>query len=143
MKTFKLSRSKYRYRWVQSLESSIVEMFIQARNEGLTHDEILSLRTIQLFEHPHWYMISRDERTHLMGVFDGCMQTTWRRDIQWGLGTAEGPVTRKPHEWTEQLSELCHIPGALFGGHFWTESGKVFTDYKCTNPTDVTKKENE
>jgi len=50
-----------------------------------------------------------------------------------------GPTrTAIKDEWTEEMSTLCRIPGALYGGHFWTDDNgdptdRVWTEYKPTN----------
>jgi hypothetical protein len=134
--TIRPSRSKQRPVWVRDLEARIVTIFQTAKRNRLTHGEILDMRTSQIFDSPRWRQLTQTEQEYLRGVFSGCMELTQRLDIEWRLGTAT--VKFSPADidrWAEgsELSRLCRIPGALFGGHCWKGTDIPFDGWKATN----------
>lgn len=55
-----------------------------------------------------------------------------RNHVAWCLGPASGPIRQTPSEWTLEMSNLCRLPGQLYGGHYWTDDKGIATEHLYT-----------
>jgi len=128
-------RAYDRYR--RTLEQ-LNNIYRRARDGRHTHDWILE-QLIALYNRDDYKRLQAGYRSMLSAVRETHMNQLHERDLEWRLGPASGPITPvgstpgNADRWTPELSELCRIPGALFGAHFWIGTDKPFNEYKCTN----------
>lgn len=133
--TRRVSRSKSRRLWAQDLESRILWLWQDARQDGLTFDAILT-RYHSILDNSRTYpLLSEQERDRVRHTFSVCMAVNGMRDIVWRLGPESGPLPEDGQTWGEgsELSRLSRIPGALFGSHFWRGTDKPFGEWKPAN----------
>lgn len=128
------SRSKDRPMWARDLEHQTVSLWETARRQHLTHAEILDRYRTEIQESTRYSQLSNEQRACVFATFLACSEITSRRDLEWRLGPASGPLPG-PHVWGEgsTLSTLAREPGALYGAHFWSGTDKPFSEYKPTN----------
>jgi len=113
------------------------DIYARAIAFRVTHARILEEMSA-LYTLPDYKRLTTYYLGYIAGLQAGLDADIWRNHIVWMLGPASGPTRVVHSEWTAEMSTLCRIPGALYGGHFWTDDGgkptdKVFTDYKPTN----------
>jgi hypothetical protein len=130
-------RQTTQYNHWQRAKSALSDLYMSAKIYRLTHAQILERRS-KLFESNSYRRLTTYYVGYMRGLDDAYMADIWRNHVVWMLGPKSGPTRQVHTEWTEEMSTLCRTPGALFGGHYWTDDSgkptdKVFTEYACTN----------
>ena len=124
-----------RYRVVRfnDFKTRISGIYMRVHIYHLSHDRQMEILTAELYNHPDWKRLTRYELGYLRGLMDAKQNELWNAVI-WRLGPSSGPTRDVHTEWTEEMSALCRIPGALYGGHFWKDKPDIaYTPYACTN----------
>lgn len=130
-------RQDTQYNHLVRVKSQLNSIYSRAVAFHLSHARILELRT-ELFATNSYRRLTVYYRGYIAGLDDGLMADIWRNHVAWMLGSSTGPTRQSHTEWTAEMSELCRLPGQLYGGHYWTDDNgnptdKQFTDYKVTN----------
>lgn len=130
-------RQTTQYNHYLRVRNGLQSIYAQAIAFRWTHATILEKRSA-LFATNSYKRLTVYYTGYMAGLDDGLMADIWRNHIAWCLGPSTGPTRQAHTEWTEEMSALCRIPGALYGGHFWLNdddkpTDKAFTDYACTN----------
>jgi hypothetical protein len=98
------------------------------------HSELSAQIRARVYDDPQYKKLNGTYQFGLHEVARCAMDDIWHRHCEWRNGPASGPVrTAIKDAWTEQMSELARTPGALYGGHFWKNSDRPYTEYKATN----------
>jgi hypothetical protein len=135
MASSKRQTTQYNH-WL-NIKNGLSSIYSQAIAYRLSHDRIVE-KLSALYLTNSYKRLTVYHLGYARGLNDGYMADIWQNHVVWMLGPASGPTRIVHAAWTEEMSVLCRIPGALYGGHFWTDddgkpTDRVFTDYKPTN----------
>ena len=126
-------RTRYNYNRFRAFRIRVNDVFSRVHRFHLSHDEQLALLTKYVYEHPDYKRLTQYELGYLRGLIDTKQNEVWNAVI-WRLGPSTGPTRDAMSTWTDEMSTLCRIPGALYGGHFWKDRPDVtYTPYTVTN----------
>lgn len=127
------SKSQLRYDKFSALRSRMVDIYRKHIQLQSTHDRLSADVAESIYNHPHYRKLTIGQRDCLREVRTCWSDRIWELHVDWRLGTALGPIVRENFAWTPQLSVLCRIPGALYGGHYWRGSDRLYTQWASTN----------
>jgi hypothetical protein len=125
------------YNRAERVKNRLRAVFSQAVAFRLTHAQILE--KLQPIRASHDYQkLTSYYRGYMRAAEDAGFADIWHNHVAWCLGPASGPTRQAHTAWTEEMSTLCRTPGALYGGHYWTDDNgqptdRPFTAYACTN----------
>lgn len=119
------------------IKGQIDSIFSHAIAFRLTHDAIVE-KLSALYSSDDYKRQTAYYIGYSRGQIDAGFNDIWRNHVCWMLGPVTGPTRDSRELWTEEMSTLCRIPSALYGGHFWTDDNdqptdRPFTAYACTN----------
>lgn len=122
--------------WRHSLQGNIDSVYRAAVHGHWTHTRILAELGDHLYRHVRYGRLTIRDREYLRGYTFAHAHVISERHLVWRLGPASGPCAEDVQgTWNETtpFSELCRIPGALYGAHFWRGTDQPFGEYKPTN----------
>lgn len=119
------------YNRAERVKSRLQAIFSEAIAFHHTADQILSKLTA-LYATEDYRRLTAYYSGYVTGLREGLNQDIWRNHVAWCLGPASGPIRQTPSEWTLEMSNLCRLPGQLYGGHYWTDDKGIATEHLYT-----------
>lgn len=138
----------------------VKSLYRQAESGHWTSDRLSANYKTDVYDHPHYARLTIADKEYIRGFRDALDGALWDK-LQWRLGSIDGPLPIGVDGWKLStccvtaaklhatkcpicyrdlrdgasctLGDLSRLPGALFGGHFWTGTDDVFTTYKPIN----------
>jgi hypothetical protein len=132
MSTKRRTERDRNYDRYERLRSRILDIYSRAKHYHWTHEQILAAMQADVWQQSDCAKLTRDYRAMLSEVMRLSSDRLYDY-LEWRLGPQSGPIRTAGDAWTDEMSELCRIPGALYGTHFWKGTDTPFTPYKPTN----------
>lgn len=123
--------SNNRYQSVKLRQRNIFEdTKVFKRTWNAHHEHMNELRSSDDYR-----KLTQAQRFALSELYSAAMDDLHFNHLSWALGREDGTilVVGPGGTWTEEVSELCRIPGALFGAHVWAGTSSLFGEWKATN----------
>jgi hypothetical protein len=126
------------YNRFKRVENRLKDVYARTVAFKLPHAQQIELLKV-VYASPDYVRLTAYYRGYVAGVAHDRSEAIWDDHLVYMLGPAAG-ATRQVHtEWTEEMSQLCRVPGALWAGHYWkgadgaADLAHPYTPYAASN----------